>query len=60
METREILEKVKKGELLGEIRDHRDQVLSSYYAEFDGVVLYETSSLSILKNRALVAFGKLD
>ena len=53
-------DKVKKGELLGEIRDHRDQVLSSYYAEFDGVVLYETSSLSILKNRALVAFGKLD
>ncbi len=53
-------DKVKKGELLGEIRDHRDQVLSSYYAEFDGVVLYQTSSLAILKNKALVAFGQLD
>ena len=53
-------EKVKKGQLLGEIRDHWDQVLSRYYAEFDGVVLYQTSSLSILKNKALVAFGKLD
>ncbi|MDD3192926.1 MAG: M14 family metallopeptidase [Oscillospiraceae bacterium] len=52
-------ERVQKGELLGEIRDHRDQVLSRYYAEYDGVVLYQTSSLSILKNKALVAFGKL-
>lgn len=53
-------DKVKKGELLGEIRDHRDQVLSGYYAEFDGVVLYQTSSLAILKNKALVAFGQLN
>lgn len=53
-------DKVKKGALLGEIRDHRDEVLSRYYAEFDGVVLYQTSSLSILKNKALVAFGQLD
>lgn len=53
-------DKVKKGQLLGEIRDHLDRVLSSYYAEFDGVVLYQTSSLSILKNKALVAFGRLD
>lgn len=30
-----------------------------YYAEFNGVVLYQTSSLAILKNKALVAFGQL-
>lgn len=50
---------VKKGELLGEIRNHQDEVLSRYYAEFNGVVLYQTSSLAILKNKALVAFGQL-
>ena len=49
-----------KGELLGEIRNHQDEVLSRYYAEFNGVVLYQTSSLAILKNKALVAFGQLD
>lgn len=53
-------ERAKKGALLGEIRDHRDQVLSRCYAEFDGVVLYETTSLSIVKGKALIAFGKLD
>ena len=50
---------VKKGELLGVIRNHQDEVLSRYYAEFNGVVLYQTSSLAILKNKALVAFGQL-
>ena len=48
-----------KGELLGEIRNHQDEVLSRYYAEFNGVVLYQTSSLATLKNKALVAFGQL-
>ena len=51
-------DKVKQGELLGEIRNERDEVLSRCVADFDGVVLYETSSLSILKGKALVAFGK--
>lgn len=46
--------------MLGEIRNHQDEVLSRYYAEFNGVVLYQTSSLAILKNKALVAFGQLD
>ena len=53
-------DQIQKGELLGEIRSIFSEPLCRIHAETDGVVLYQTSSLSILKNKALVAFGQLD
>lgn len=53
-------DRISKGDLLGEIRDYTDEVLCRYVAEFDGVMLYQTSSLAIIRNKSLMAFGKLD
>ena len=54
-------DKVREGEVLGVIKNWMDDtVLAEYKAPFDGVVLYHTTSLSIKKGGALVAYGKLD
>lgn len=54
-------EKVREGAPLGEIRSWLSgEVLAQYSAPFDGVVLYETVSLSVRKGGALVAFGKTE
>ncbi|MCB0491703.1 MAG: succinylglutamate desuccinylase/aspartoacylase family protein [Cyclobacteriaceae bacterium] len=50
-------EKVKKGEVLGEIRDFFGNVLREYKAEEDGVLLYVVTSLAITKGDPLTAIG---
>lgn len=52
-------EKFKEGDLIGEIKDCFGETLHTFYAEFDGVVLYQTVSLSININDSLIAYGKL-
>ena len=52
-------DKVKKGELLGTIKDYFGETLATYYSDIDGVVLYMTVSLCIEKNEPLVAYGEL-
>ncbi|MEM8895823.1 MAG: M14 family metallopeptidase [Bacteroidota bacterium] len=48
---------VKKGDKIGEIRDFFGAVLSEYYADESGVVLYLVTSLAIMKDDPLAAIG---
>lgn len=50
---------VKKGETLGVIKDYFGNVLASYHAEYEGVILYQVSSLCIIENDTLIAYGKV-
>ena len=47
------------GDLLGEIRDFFGNVHFRYVASKDGVVLYQTHTLSIQKNSPMIAYGVL-
>lgn len=53
-------DKFKKDELLGEIRDYFGNVLHSYHSEFDGVILYQTASLTVIKDGPMLAYAQLD
>lgn len=53
-------EKVKKGEELGVIKDYFGKTLESCVARFDGVVLYQVSSLCILKDGPMITYGKIE
>ncbi len=52
-------DKVAVGQKLGEIRDFFGNILDTYYSEINGVILYLTVSLSIRKDRSLIAYGEL-
>ncbi|MDO5096445.1 MAG: M14 family metallopeptidase [Peptostreptococcaceae bacterium] len=52
-------EKFCKGELLGEIRDYFGKTLQQYSAQFDGVILYQTASLTVLKDGPMLAYAEL-
>lgn len=51
-------EKFNEGDLLGEIKDCFGNIITSYYAEFDGVILYGVFSLAVRKNEEILAYGK--
>lgn len=53
-------EKFSEGEVLGEIRDCFGNIITSYYAEFDGVILYGVFSLAIRKGEEILAYGKIN
>ncbi|HAZ05658.1 MAG TPA: hypothetical protein DCY58_04390 [Acetobacterium sp.] len=48
-----------KGENLGMIKDYFGKVLQTCIAKYDGIVLYQVSSLVILKNSPMIAYGKI-
>lgn len=48
---------VKKGELLGEIKDYFGNVISSYYAEGDGRIIYMISGMVVHDGDEVVAYG---
>lgn len=50
---------VKKAQELGKVTDYFGNEIDIYYAEFDGVVLYNTVAFSVAKNDAIVAYGKV-
>lgn len=50
---------IKKGDKLGEIRDYFNNIIDTYYAEFDGIILYNTVALSVEKGSSLVAYGRV-
>ena len=52
-------DKIKKGDILGEIKDLEDNTIEKYIAEFDGIVLYNTTSLGVKEKDSLVSYGKL-
>ncbi|MCD8098226.1 MAG: M14 family metallopeptidase [Lachnospiraceae bacterium] len=47
----------KEGELLGEIRDYFGNTLHQCYAKADGMILYQTGSLSVVQDGPMVAYG---
>ncbi|WP_242825067.1 M14 family metallopeptidase [Acetobacterium woodii] len=53
-------EMIKKGEELGVIKDYFGKVLQSCSAKYDGLILYQVSSLCILKNEAMVVYGEVE
>ncbi|MDO9491546.1 M14 family metallopeptidase [Acetobacterium sp.] len=50
---------VKKGATLGVIKDYFGNVLAISEAEYDGVVLYQVSSLCVIENDILITYGKV-
>lgn len=52
-------QKVPKGYVLGRLEDFDGTIIKTYTAGFDGVVLYLTNSLGVIKGEGVFAFGKL-
>lgn len=50
-------DEVKKGQLLGVIKDYRGDILSRRTAQCDGIILYQVESLNILEGDVTVAYG---
>ncbi len=50
-------EKVRRGQILGEVRNFRNEILQTVSAEGDGIVLYFTPGLSARPGWPLVAYG---
>lgn len=48
-----------RGEILGEVRDFEGNILEISVAEYDGVVLYQTTSLQVVENGSMIAYGKI-
>lgn len=48
---------VKKGELLGMVKDVWGNQLQVIYAEYDGIVLYETVLMGVMAGDFLIAYG---
>ena len=53
----ELEEQVKRGQVMGEIRDYFGNVLQRVIAEFDCVVLYYATSLAISKGDPILTYG---
>ncbi|MBS1407631.1 MAG: succinylglutamate desuccinylase, partial [Oscillospiraceae bacterium] len=53
-------DRIRTGELLGEIRDIYAQPLHRVFAETDGVVLYQTASLGIEAGTPMIAYAELE
>ena len=53
-------DQVGEGELLGVVRDFFGNELESCRAVCDGVILYQTSSLNVLKGGPMIAYGALE
>lgn len=51
-------EEMKKGEILGEIRDYSGKTLEICRAPYDGIILYQTGSLQVTENGAMIAYGQ--
>lgn len=53
-------DKIVKGQHLYDITDLFGNVIDTYYAEFNGVVLYNTVALAINAGDSIIAYGELD
>ncbi|MBI4857695.1 MAG: succinylglutamate desuccinylase/aspartoacylase family protein [Acetobacterium woodii] len=52
-------EMFKKGEEVGVIKDYFGKQRQTCIAKYDGVILYQVSSLAILKDGPMIAYGKI-
>lgn len=48
-----------EGEILGYVKDYEDHILETSVAYTDGVILYQTGSLQVVKDGPMVAYGKI-
>ena len=48
---------MKKGQLLGTLRDFYGETVKEYYAEADGHILYQTEGLAVREGDFLAAYG---
>lgn len=56
----EVSQRVKKGDILGILRDIDDAVIKEIVAEYDAVIWYYTKNLGVSKGMNLVAYGKVE
>jgi hypothetical protein len=52
-------ESLRKGQLLGIMQDYMGNELKRYYAEFDAITFYIASSLAMIPNIELLAYGEV-
>lgn len=50
---------IKEGQKLGEVTDYFGNIIDTYYAKFNGVVLYNTVAFSVTKGSSLIAYGRI-
>lgn len=50
---------ISEGESLGEVRNYEGTPIEGCWAEFDGVVLYQTESLQVLESGPMIAYGRI-
>lgn len=50
---------VRKGELLGEVRDYEGRIKEVSTAEFDGVILYQSKTLQVLEDGPMITYGRI-
>ena len=48
-----------EGEILGYVKDYEDKILETCTSYGDGVILYQTGSLQVLKDGPMVAYGRI-
>ena len=48
-----------EGEILGYVRDYEDNILETCVAYGDGVILYQTGSLQVIKDGPMVTYGRI-
>ncbi len=53
-----IKQEIKKGERLAYLTDIFGNTVSEYFAEFDGVVVYRATSLSISTGAVVITYGR--
>lgn len=47
------------GEILGKVKDYRGRVMEVCRSECDGVILYQTGSLQVVKDGPMIAYGRI-
>ena len=48
-----------EGDVLGYVRDYEGNIQETCFAYCDGVILYQTGSLQVMKDGPMIAFGKI-
>lgn len=53
-------DEIVKGQKIGEVTDYFGNIIDTYYAEFDAVVLYNTVAFSVKKDTSIIAYGQVN
>lgn len=48
-----------EGEILGYVKDYEDHILETCTSYGDGVILYQTGSLQVIKDGPMIAYGRI-